>query len=116
MIAEFKTADGTQFQINTQTLRWTMNVGSGDDLKVEGGDLTESALDTYSLEPRTPKTGLEDPQKPGPAAGFCTIGIHAKIVGDTLHVLAYGNQPIKEFTLPVPIANQRYEIVGHVAA
>lgn len=105
MIAEFSTVDGTKFQINTETERWTLNSGEGDDLKTDGGKLAQTGYGMFSLEPRTPKTE-------GPGAGFCTLGLFCFVQGTILHVLAKGNQPIRNFTLPGGVDSIRYEIIS----
>jgi hypothetical protein len=99
MIAEFRTGDGTKYQINTESERWTSNSGEGDDLKTDGGKLTQTGYGTFSLEPRTPKDG------------FCVLGLHCFIQGTTLHILAKGNQPIYDFTLPGGVDSVLYEII-----
>lgn len=110
MLAEFKTLDGAQFQINTDQgiETWSMQFGEGDDMVLANGKMTLGAwatnVEAWSLEPRTPQTE-------GPGTGFCTIGFVNKVEGSTLHIMAKGNVPIKDFTLPKPITEQKYEII-----
>jgi hypothetical protein len=70
-----------------------------------GGELVSMSLGAFSLKGRTPKTE-------GPGAGLATIGILPLPINRTMFIYLRANVPVKDFTMPDPITEIRYEVVN----
>jgi hypothetical protein len=101
MLAQFKTQDGAQFQVDTENLTWSQTdaeIPSGGELNYQGNNL-------FSMAGRTPDS-------PAPGAGLCTIFTTCLAVGQEIIIFLRANVEITEFTLARPIKSVRYEILS----
>lgn len=97
MVAQFNTLDGTLWSVDTENMTWE---GGGDS-----GELTFQNNNIYHLSPRVPTTE-------GPGAGLCTVLVTSLPVGQILWMYLQANVPTRNFTMPKPITQIRYEIIG----
>lgn len=72
---------------------------------LEAGVLVPMSLGAYRLDGRTPKTE-------GPGAGLSVLGIIPLPQGKTITMCLRANVPVKEFTMPDPITEIKYEVVN----
>jgi len=100
--AEFKTADGARWQIDTLNNTWIQVGDAGETL--QSGKLITTGLGIHSLEPRTPKFQ-------GAGGGLCSAGFWQIQKGHHLHTLLKVNVDVDDFTVLTPITEISYEIV-----
>ncbi len=108
MIIQFRTADNSIWFLDLEQLYWARIDKPADDPEsttLESGDLTNLNYGRFALAPRTPKT-------PGPGNGLSNIMVMPLVHGTQVIITLQANVPIKEFTMPIPIKEVKYEIVG----
>ena len=101
MLAQFKTSDGAQWEIDSENLTWRQvdaEIPSGGELNYQGNSL-------FSMAGR-------NPDSPAPGAGLCTIFTTCLAVGQEIIIFLRANVPVSDFTLARPIKSVRYEILS----
>ncbi len=108
MIAQFEViSDATKWLVDTEALTWAHIADNPEESSA--GELRVAGSNIYSLSPRVPTTE-------GPGAGLCTVLIVPLPVGQTLWLYLKANVPTRNFTMPKPITQIRYQIIGDVNA
>lgn len=103
MIAQFEVvADGSKWEVDTENL--TYKLLTDDPESGISGELVFQTFNVFSLAGRRPDTE-------GPGAGLCTILLTPLPVGQTLFIYLRANIEVRNFTMPHPIKEIRYEIV-----
>jgi hypothetical protein len=108
LIIQFTTMDDSEFRVDFEAKTWARG-GQHPDIpgwtEIEEGELVPMSLGAYALKGRTPKTT-------GPGAGLATIGILPLPVKTTMFICLRANVPVKDFTMPDPITEIKYEVVN----
>jgi hypothetical protein len=104
MIAQFEViADGAKVELDTEALTW--KIEGADSSSILSGQLNVQARDLFGLAPRTQESA-------GPGAGLCTVLLTCLPVGQTLFIYLKANVPVAKFTMPQPIKEIKYQIIG----
>lgn len=103
MIAQFEVvSDGSKWEIDVENLTWSQV--TDDPENTPRGELVFQTANLYNLSGRTPDS-------PAPGAGLCSVLLIALPVGQVLWIYLRANVETKNFTMPRPIKEIRYEII-----
>lgn len=126
MIYQFKTTDDELFVFNTVDMTWgrASSIATSPSLGAvenhlanfafhEQGTLVAMGAGAYNFDGRTPKTGLEDPSKPGPGAGLSTVGIMAVPYDQSLVLFLRANVKIKDESFKSNFPEEAQKFIKH---